>query len=102
MKLFRMRQPRHYRRVSIYTDADRDHLQKLVDDVRREQGEAVQDEPYDPAKFKGAFSSFTPRAEAHKERGGLRISKWYIAMVLIFALFFGFFVVMQFLATGLR
>ena len=50
MKLFSTRKPRSYRRVSIYTDESRDRLQKLVDDVKREQGEApAHDEPYNPS-----------------------------------------------------
>lgn len=49
MKLFSTRKPRSYRRVSIYTDESRERLQKLVDDVKREQGEApAHDEPYNP------------------------------------------------------
>ena len=56
MGLFSTRQPRKFRRVSIYTDETRDKLQKLVDDVKREQGMLPQEEkPYDPTKFKGTF-----------------------------------------------
>lgn len=97
MKLFSTRKPRHFRRVSIYTDESRDRLQKLIDDVKREQGELpATDEPYNPDKFRGTFINYTPRAQKHKEKG----SKlgWPIAIVLIFALV----ILWKFLLTGTR
>ena len=97
MKLFSTRKPRSYRRVSIYTDESRDRLQKLVDDVKREQGEApAHDEPYNPDKFRGTFINFIPRAKKHKESD----SKlgWPLAILIIFALL----VIWRYLLTGLR
>ena len=97
MKLFNTRKPRSFRRVSIYTDESRDRLQKLVDDVKREQGDApVSEEHYDPDKFRGTFINYTPRAQKHKE-GGSRLG-WPVAIALIFALF----VLWRFLLTGVR
>lgn len=84
MKLFSTRKPRSFRRVSIYTDESHDRLQKLVDDVKREQGETpAQDEPYNPDKFRGTFSSYTPRAQKYKEEGS-RLG-WPLIILLIFA-----------------
>ena len=85
MKLFSTRKPRSYRRVSIYTDESHDRLQKLVDEVKREQGEApAQEERYDPDKFRGTFINFTPRAQKYKERGS-RLG-WPVIIVIIFGL----------------
>lgn len=97
MGLFSTRKPRHFRRVSIYTDESRDRLQKLVDEVKREQGEApAQEEHYDPDKFRGTFINYTPRAQKHKE-GGSKLG-WPIIIVIIFALI----VLWHFLLTGVR
>ncbi|MBR4306812.1 MAG: hypothetical protein IKT83_02315 [Bacteroidaceae bacterium] len=85
MGIFKARKPRQFRRVSIYTDETRDRLQKLADDVRREQGEAVEtEERYNPDKFRGTFINFTPRAQKYKEDG----SKlgWPIVITLIFGM----------------
>ena len=85
MRLFKARKPRQFRRVSIYTDESRDRLQKLADDVRREQGEAVEtEERYNPDKFRGTFINFTPRAQKYKE-GGSRLG-WPIVITLIFGM----------------
>ena len=97
MRLFSTRKPRSFRRVSIYSDESRDRLQKLVDDVEREQGEApATDTPYNPDKFRGTFINYTPRAQKHKESG----SKlgWPIIIALIFALI----IIWRFLLTGIR
>ena len=97
MKLFNTRKPRGFRRVSIYTDESSDRLQKLVDEVKREQGEApAQEERYDPDKFRGTFINYTPRAQMHKENG----SKlgWPIIILIIF----GLLVLWRFLLTGMR
>lgn len=97
MRLFSTRKPRSFRRVSIYTDESHDRLQKLVDDVKRKQGEApASDAPYDPDKFRGTFINYTPRAQKRKENG----SKfgWPVAIALIFALL----VLWRFLLTGVR
>lgn len=85
MSIFKARKPRQFRRVSIYTDESRDRLQKLADDVRREQGEAVEtEERYNPDKFRGTFINFTPRAQKYKEDGS-RLG-WPIVITLIFGM----------------
>lgn len=97
MKLFNTRKPRHFRRVSIYTDESHDRLQKLVDDVKREQGELPSsEEHYNPDKFRGTFINYTPRAQRHKENG----SKfgWPLAIAFIIALL----IIWRFLLTGIR
>lgn len=95
MGLFTNRQPRKYRPVHIYTDERKEKLDKLVNDVKRQQGLLPEEEkPYDPAKFKGKFSEFTPRAKHHKEHGS-RLS-WPLALILIAALL----VLWRFLLTG--
>lgn len=94
---FSTRQPRKFRRVSIYTDDSRDKLQKLVDNTLREQGKApTEEKPYDPTKFNGTFSNYTPRAKKHRE-GESRFG-WPLAILIIFALL----AVWRFLMTGLR
>lgn len=97
MKLFSTRKPRQFRRVSIYTDESHDRLQKLVEEVKREQGEApAQEEHYNPDKFRGTFINYTPRAQRHKENG----SKlgWPIIIVIIFALL----IIWNYLLTGVK
>ena len=97
MNLFSTRKPRSFRRVSIYTDESRDRLQKLVDEVKREQSEVPSNEAsYDADKFRGTFINYTPRAQKHKESG----SKlgWPIVIALIFALI----ILWRFLLTGMR
>ena len=96
MRLFSTREPRKFRRVSIYTDESRDRLQKLVDEVKREQGEVpANEETYDPDKFRGTFINYTPRAQKHKENG----SKlgWPIILVILF----GLLILWRFLLTGI-
>ena len=97
MRLFSTREPRKFRRVSIYTDESRDRLQTLVDEVKREQGEVpANEETYDPDKFRGTFINYTPRAQKHKENG----SKlgWPIIIVILF----GLLILWRFLLTGIR
>ena len=97
MRLFSTREPRKFRRVGIYTDESRDRLQKLVDEVKREQGEVpANEETYDPDKFRGTFINYTPRAQKHKENG----SKlgWPIILVILF----GLLILWRFLLTGIR
>lgn len=97
MSLFNTRKPRRFRRVSIYTDESHDRLQKLVDEVKREQGEMpTSEERYDPDKFRGTFINYTPRAQRLKENGTK--FGWPIAIALIFALL----VIWRFLLTGVR
>ena len=97
MKFFSTRKPRGFRRVSIYTDESRDRLQKLVDEVKREQAEMPEgEEHYDTDKFRGTFINYTPRAQQHKENGS-RLG-WPVIIVLIFALI----ILWRFLLTGMR
>lgn len=97
MGMFNTRKPRGFRRVSIYTDESRDRLQKLVEEVKREQGETpATEENYDTDKFRGTFINYTPRAQKHKENG----SK--LGWPLIIALIFGLIVLWRFLLTGIR
>ena len=97
MGLFNTRKPRSFRRVSIYTDESRDRLQKLVDEVKREQGDVpTSEENYNPDKFRGTFINYTPRAQRHKENGTK--FGWPIAIALIFALI----IIWRFLLTGVR
>lgn len=97
MGLFNTRKPRRFRRVSIYTDESHDRLQKLVDEVKREQGETpANEERYDPDKFRGTFINYTPRAQKYKE-SEMKLG-WPIAIALIFALL----IIWRFLLTGVR
>ena len=95
MGLFSARQPRKFRRVSIYTDERKERLQKLVEQVEREKGDVQPaDEAYDTGKFKGTFINFTPRAQRYKEHGA-RIG-WPLAILLIFVLL----IIWRFIMTG--
>ena len=95
--MFTARQPRRFRRVSIYTDERKEKLQKLVEQVKREKGETAPDnEVYDTNKFKGTFINFTPRAQHYKENGA-RIG-WPLAIILIFVLL----IIWHFIMTGSR
>ena len=97
MGMFSARQPRKFRRVSIYTDERKEKLQKLVEQVEREKGEAqLTDEAYNPEKFKGTFINFTPRAQRYKEKGA-RVG-WPLAILLIFILL----IIWHFIMTGVR
>ena len=97
MRLFSTREPRKFRRVSIYTDESHDHLQKLVDEVKREQGETTSsEESYDTDKFRGTFINYTPRAQRHKE-GGSKLG-WPVIIVILF----GLLILWRFLLTGIR
>lgn len=82
MGLFKTREPRRFRRVSIYTNERKEKLDKLVRDVKREQGILSPEEegPYDPTKFKGTFINYTPRAQKHRDGRKLL---WPIAIVII-------------------
>ena len=85
MILFKTRLPRSYRPRHIYTDERKDKLQRLVNDVKREQGEKV-DEPYDTNRFKGQFSKYTPHATRARET--MAKIPWPIAILLIFVMLF--------------
>ncbi|MBR3433217.1 MAG: hypothetical protein IKH05_06690 [Bacteroidaceae bacterium] len=95
MGLFSARQPRKFRRVSIYTDERKEKLQKLVEQAERGKGDTQPaGEAYDTAKFKGTFINYTPRAQRYKEHGP-RIG-WPLAVILIFALY----IIWRFIMTG--
>ena len=97
MGIFQTREPRRFRRVSIYTDENKERLQRLVNEVRREQGELPEEEEkFDPERLKGTFINYTPRAQKHKEEGS-RLG-WPLIIVLIMALL----VLWRFLMTGVR
>ena len=95
MGLFSTRQPRKFRRVSIYTDERKEKLQKLVEQVKCEKTEtASEGKAYDADKFRGTFINFTPRAQRYKENGA-RIG-WPLAIILIFILL----IIWRFIMTG--
>lgn len=93
MALFPTREPRRFRKISIYTSERDDKLQKLVDDEKRRTGELPPEE-YDPKKFQGKFADYTPRAKKHKEDP--RRLSWPIALFIILILLF----VWHYLMTG--
>jgi hypothetical protein len=87
MGMFKTRQPRKFRRISIYTDERREKLEQLVNDYKRETGELPPtQEDYTKDRFKGKFSQYTPRAQRFAE-GGRGMIKWPVALVAIIALF---------------
>lgn len=92
------RKPRKFRRVSIYTDEHQEKLQKLVDDTLQSNCEGGQKEekPYDPAKFNGTFSNYTPRTKRFREKES-RFG-WPMALALILVLL----IIWRFLMTGIR
>lgn len=86
MGMFKTREPRKFRRVSIYTDERREKLDKLVNDYKREINELPPtEEDYTQNRFKGKFSQFTPRTQRFSE-GGRGMIKWPIALVVIILL----------------
>ena len=93
MGLFNTRKPRGYRRVSIYTDDRKEKLEKLVNQVKREQGEQT-DEKYDLTKFKGTFINYTPNAKKYKEKSNKLT--WPVALILIIISIF----IWHYLLTG--
>ena len=84
MGLFQTRQPRRFRRVSIYTNERKDKLDKLVNEVKREMGELPPTTDIESDHFKGKFSQFTPRARRASESEH-RLT-WPLALVIIFVL----------------
>lgn len=91
------RKPRKFRRISIYTDENKEKLQKLVDDTLRQEGKIQSDgKPYDPTKFNGTFSKYTPRAKKFREKGSY--FGWPLAIALIIVLL----VIWQYIMTGIR
>lgn len=94
MGMFTTREPRKFRRVSIYTDESRDKLDKLVRDVKREQGLLPPEEDkYDPTKFNGTFINYTPHAQRYREGRKL---VWPVALMIILVLL----IVWHWLLTG--
>ena len=92
--MFSARTPRRYRRVSIYSDERKEKLAKLVDEVKRQQGE-LPEQPYDPTdKFKGQFAKYTPHAQRAHESG--HKLAWPVSVMLICALL----LLWHFLQTG--
>ena len=86
MGMFKMREPRKFRRVSIYTDERREKLDKLVNDYKKEKDEQpVTEVDYTKLQYKGKFSQFTPRAQRYSE-GGRGLVKWPIALVAVILL----------------
>ncbi len=93
MPLFSTRKPRKFNRISIYTDERREKLDKLVREVKREQGELPPDEKHD-FDYTGKFSKFTPHAQKASTRG-FRITL-PIAIIAILLLLF----VWHYIITG--
>lgn len=86
MGMFKTREPRRFRRVSIYTDERKEKLEKLVSDFKRETGGLPPaEEDYTQNRFKGKFSQFTPRAQRFAD-GGHGMIKWPVALVIIILL----------------
>lgn len=82
--MFPTRMPRKYRRSSVYYDERKEKLDKLVKDVKIQQGELPPEE-FDPKdRFKGQFSKFTPHAQNASE-GGHKLA-WPIGVMIILAL----------------
>lgn len=74
--------------MSIYTDEHREKIQKIVDEVNREEGKAPAMEVEDytnPDHFKGKFGEFTPRAKRFRESGRSKLT-WPIALFAIIIL----------------
>ena len=83
MGMFQTREPRKYRRISMYTSERKDRLDKIVRDAKREMGELPADD-IDPDKFKGKFSKFTPRA--HRASQNEHRLTWPLALMIILVL----------------
>ena len=94
MGMFNTRQPRGFRRVSIYTVDRKEKLQKLVDEVKRQEGESVEDKPYDIHKFRGTFINYTPNARRYRENGSF--VKWPVALAVVLVLL----LIWHYLLTG--
>lgn len=93
MGMFSTREPRKFRKVSIYTSERQDKIDKLVRDVKREMGELPADY-IEPDRFKGKFSQFTPHAQGASERS-FKLT-WPLAVILVAILIF----VWHYLLTG--
>ena len=100
MGMFKNREPRRYRPVTIYTDERQERLQKLVDEVRHQQekdnpanekSEETQTSTnsgstvvIEPDRFKGKFINYTPHLQRHKERS--RRFGWPLWILLLFVM----------------
>lgn len=97
MGMFNAREPRKFRRISIYTDERKEKLEKLVNEVKREQGELPPiSEDYTHDRFRGKFSQFTPRTQSFSEGGWGRNFKWPVVLIAIILLL----MLWKFLLTG--
>lgn len=97
MGMFKAREPRKFRRISIYTDERKEKLDKLVNEVKREQGELPPvPEDYTQDRFRGKFSQFTPRTQNYAEGGWGSNFKWPVVLVVIILLL----MLWKFLLTG--
>lgn len=86
MGMFTARKPRRFRPVHIYTDERREKLERLVNEVKREQGELqAEDKPYDTAKFRGKFGQYTPRVQRYKE--SKHHLGWPFVLIMVATLF---------------
>ncbi len=95
MGMFSSRKPRRFRPVHIYTDEKREKLERMVEDIKIEQGILdPKEKKYDPTKFKGKFGQYTPRAQHYKESEH-RLG-WPLVVVLVMALL----LVWRFLLSG--
>ncbi len=97
MGIFKAREPRKFRKVSIYTDERKERLQRLVEQVKREQGEIVDEKPEDrfsPERFRGKFREFTPRAEKYRQK------KYRLGLPLAILLVLTLLLIWRFLLTG--
>lgn len=83
MGMFQTREPRKYRRISMYTSERQDKLDKLVRDVKREIGELPSTD-IEPDHFKGKFSKFTPRAHRASQRD-FKLT-WPLALIIVMVL----------------
>ena len=94
MGMFNTRQPRGFRRVSIYNDERKEKLQRLVDEAKRKEGEPVEEKPYDIHKFRGTFINYTPNAKRYRENGSF--VKWPVVLFVVLILL----LVWHYLLTG--
>ena len=101
MGMFKAREPRKFRRVSIYTDERKEKLQRLVDEVKAQESAPEEKAPVTVEdvmrndRFKGKFSKYTPRAQRHSESGRSRLA-WPIALIAILILI----MIWHYLLTG--
>lgn len=99
--MFKAREPRKFRRVSIYTDERREKLQQLVNEVKAEESAPEEktsvtvEDVMRNDRFKGKFSQYTPRAQRHSEGGSNRLA-WPIALMAILILI----MIWHYLLTG--